>query len=101
MKQLRALDPETFTTEVLADRFKISPEAVRRILKSKWMPSKERKDQLTKREKAAREQVRAVKATKLREDALQLQFAPKRENNERGRDRDRRRYRERDQLTMN
>ncbi|KAI0792386.1 hypothetical protein C8Q75DRAFT_692771, partial [Abortiporus biennis] len=44
MQGLRALhhhDPETFSTAVLAEKFKISPEAVRRILKSKWQPSKE------------------------------------------------------------
>ncbi|KAF8320441.1 hypothetical protein DL93DRAFT_2045601, partial [Clavulina sp. PMI_390] len=41
MEGLRALhghDPETFTTAALATRFKISPEAVRRILRSKWKP---------------------------------------------------------------
>ncbi|EJC99210.1 uncharacterized protein FOMMEDRAFT_34509, partial [Fomitiporia mediterranea MF3/22] len=44
MEGVRALhqhDPKTFSTPVLAERFRISPEAVRRILKSKWTPSKE------------------------------------------------------------
>jgi hypothetical protein len=31
--------PEKYTTPVLADQFKISPEAVRRILRSNWRPS--------------------------------------------------------------
>ncbi|KAF8589556.1 hypothetical protein K439DRAFT_1246128, partial [Ramaria rubella] len=34
--------PETFTTPVLAQQFKVTPEAVRRILQSRWVPSKER-----------------------------------------------------------
>ncbi|KAK0639351.1 hypothetical protein B0T16DRAFT_382942 [Cercophora newfieldiana] len=31
--------PEEYTTPVLADKFKMSPEAIRRILKSKWTPN--------------------------------------------------------------
>ncbi|TGJ83152.1 hypothetical protein E0Z10_g5618 [Xylaria hypoxylon] len=31
--------PEQYTTEVLARHFEVSPDAVRRILKSKWTPS--------------------------------------------------------------
>jgi len=34
-------DPYRFTTPVLAEHFKVSPEAIRRILKSKWQPSAE------------------------------------------------------------
>ena len=33
--------PEKFTTPVLAEHFKVSPEVIRRILKSKWAPSEE------------------------------------------------------------
>lgn len=33
--------PHIYTTEVLADHFKVSPEAIRRILKSKWQPDEE------------------------------------------------------------
>ncbi|KAL1884391.1 hypothetical protein VTK73DRAFT_85 [Phialemonium thermophilum] len=33
--------PEEYTTEVLAQKFEVSPEAIRRILKSKWEPSPE------------------------------------------------------------
>lgn len=33
--------PEEYTTEELAKRFEVSPEAIRRILKSKWTPSPE------------------------------------------------------------
>ncbi|KAL4254750.1 Required for respiratory growth protein 9, mitochondrial [Abortiporus biennis] len=54
MQGLRALhhhDPETFSTAVLAEKFKISPEAVRRILKSKWQPSKEQIARLLARER--------------------------------------------------
>ncbi|KAF8581332.1 hypothetical protein K439DRAFT_1392804 [Ramaria rubella] len=46
LRMLHRHSPETFTTPVLAQRFKVSPEAVRRILRSRWVPSKERKDEL-------------------------------------------------------
>lgn len=36
VRQLHKSDPLKFTTPVLADHFKVSAEAVRRILKSKW-----------------------------------------------------------------
>ncbi|KAG8982634.1 Required for respiratory growth protein 9 mitochondrial [Tulasnella sp. JGI-2019a] len=45
MDRLRTMhksDPEKFTTPVLAEEFRISVEAVRRILKSRWEPSEER-----------------------------------------------------------
>ncbi len=44
MAGIRALHnqmPDTYTTEVLANEFKVSPEAIRRILKSKWRPNSE------------------------------------------------------------
>lgn len=41
IRALHAKSPETFSTAVLAEHFKITPEAVRRILKSKWQPSEE------------------------------------------------------------
>ena len=39
IRQLHATAPERFTTSVLAEEFKVSPESIRRILKSKWKPS--------------------------------------------------------------
>ena len=39
---------------MLAEKFRISPEAVRRILKSKWEPSKEQRDRLLQRERVQR-----------------------------------------------
>ncbi|KAL1992779.1 hypothetical protein VTN49DRAFT_3535 [Thermomyces lanuginosus] len=41
IRHLHAMNPEQFTTPVLAEQFKVSPEAIRRILKSKWRPSEE------------------------------------------------------------
>ncbi|KAK3683666.1 hypothetical protein B0T22DRAFT_483491 [Podospora appendiculata] len=41
MKALHQQFPEEYTTEVLANKFEVSPEAIRRILKSKWTPSTE------------------------------------------------------------
>jgi hypothetical protein len=57
MEGLRTLhdhDPETFTTAGLANRFKISPEAVRRILKSRWKPDTKRLAQMAQKEARAR-----------------------------------------------
>ncbi|KAI9720552.1 MAG: Required for respiratory growth protein 9 mitochondrial [Chrysothrix sp. TS-e1954] len=36
IRAMNAQYPDHFTTPVLADHFKVSPEAIRRILKSKW-----------------------------------------------------------------
>ncbi|KAJ5758566.1 hypothetical protein N7520_005722 [Penicillium odoratum] len=41
IRALHASAPEQFTTSVLAEEFKISPESIRRILKSKWRPKPE------------------------------------------------------------
>ncbi|KAH9813307.1 hypothetical protein DFH28DRAFT_975446 [Melampsora americana] len=40
LKSLHKEDPYQFSLTMLSDRFKISPEAVRRILRSKWIPDK-------------------------------------------------------------
>ncbi|KAJ7073523.1 hypothetical protein B0H15DRAFT_736270, partial [Mycena belliarum] len=50
LRQLHRVDPTTFTTPVLAERFRVSPEAVRRILRSSWTPPPEKRTQLMKRE---------------------------------------------------
>ncbi|KAL4933466.1 mitochondrial ribosome assembly protein RRG9 [Aspergillus undulatus] len=39
IRHLHSVQPNKFTTAVLAQEFKVSPEAIRRILKSKWRPS--------------------------------------------------------------
>ncbi|KAF5379197.1 hypothetical protein D9615_005904 [Tricholomella constricta] len=54
MRQMHRLDPEKFTTPVLAEKFKVSPEAVRRILKSKWEPPREKRLKLAEREREER-----------------------------------------------
>ena len=54
MEGIRALhrqDPEKFSTPFLADKFKISPEAVRRILRSRWEPPKKKVDRILERER--------------------------------------------------
>lgn len=43
LRDMHKLNPAKFSTPILADRFKISPEAVRRILKSKWEPPQEKR----------------------------------------------------------
>ncbi|KAL4727399.1 Required for respiratory growth protein 9 mitochondrial [Fusarium chlamydosporum] len=39
IRALNAQFPEVYTTKALADKFEVAPEAIRRILKSKWMPN--------------------------------------------------------------
>lgn len=59
MDGLRAMhmyDKNTFSTPVLAEKFKISPEAVRRILRSKWEPSREHRAKFAERERRSREE---------------------------------------------
>ncbi|KAF2199163.1 hypothetical protein GQ43DRAFT_339719, partial [Delitschia confertaspora ATCC 74209] len=49
IRHLHRTQPEKFTTPILAEYFKVSPEAIRRILKSKWRPSDEEQDERLKR----------------------------------------------------
>lgn len=49
IKALHARFPEDYTTEVLAQKFEVSPEAIRRILKSKWTPSPEEEEKRQER----------------------------------------------------
>ncbi|KAF1917063.1 required for respiratory growth protein 9, mitochondrial [Ampelomyces quisqualis] len=47
IRHLNSSQPDRFTTPVLAQHFKVSPEAIRRILKSKWKPNdKEYQDRM-------------------------------------------------------
>ncbi|KAL5522981.1 RRG9 [Sanghuangporus sanghuang] len=71
MEGLRTLhrhDPETFSTPVLAERFRISPEAVRRILKSKWGPNKDEKANMLERERKRKQEYIAKRIERERED---------------------------------
>lgn len=61
LRTLHRHDPDSFTTPVLAEKFKISPEAVRRILKSRWQPDEKRKVQMAEKEMRLREEWRARK----------------------------------------
>ncbi|KAI0763124.1 hypothetical protein BD413DRAFT_484514 [Trametes elegans] len=56
MRHLHQLDPQRFALPVLAEKFRISKEAVRRILKSKWEPTREQRAWLAARERKAREE---------------------------------------------
>lgn len=51
LRLLHKQNPDIFTTPVLAEKFRISPEGVRRVLKSKWEPTRERRQKLAMREK--------------------------------------------------
>ena len=49
IRALHAQYPDKYTTPVLADQFQISPEAVRRILKSKWRANEEEEEERRQR----------------------------------------------------
>ncbi|CAG8947546.1 unnamed protein product [Penicillium salamii] len=49
IRHLHAKDPEQFTTAVLAREFEMSPEAIRRILKSRWRPTEDEMESRRKR----------------------------------------------------
>lgn len=52
MELIRALhhaDPVTYSTPNLSQEFKLSPEAIRRILKSKWTPTEEEAEERRER----------------------------------------------------
>ncbi|KAI6781351.1 mitochondrion organization and biogenesis protein [Emericellopsis cladophorae] len=44
IRALNAQFPDRYTSATLAERFEVSPEAIRRILKSKWQPSTEEEE---------------------------------------------------------
>ena len=49
IRMLHSQSPEKYTTPVLAHHFQVSPEAIRRILKSKWRPNEE--EEATRRQR--------------------------------------------------
>ncbi|UNI20303.1 Required for respiratory growth protein 9 mitochondrial [Purpureocillium takamizusanense] len=49
IRALNAQFPDVYTTQALADKFEVSAEAIRRILKSKWQPSAEEEEERQQR----------------------------------------------------
>ncbi|KAG6884384.1 hypothetical protein C0993_011676 [Termitomyces sp. T159_Od127] len=84
IRQMHRLDPEKFSTPLLAEKFKISPEAVRRILKSRWEPSREKRLKLAERERTAKMEYFSLKRVRERMEARAA-----RESADVGTDRDR------------
>ncbi|KAG5351372.1 Putative neugrin-like protein [Termitomyces sp. J132] len=84
IRQMHRLDPEKFSTPILAEKFKISPEAVRRILKSRWEPPREKRLKLAERERAAKMEYFSLKRVRERMEARAA-----RESADVGTDRDR------------
>ncbi|KAH8113972.1 hypothetical protein DFH11DRAFT_286794 [Phellopilus nigrolimitatus] len=87
LRTLHAHNPETFTTPVLAERFRISPEAVRRILKSKWLPNKEEKGKLLQKERRRKEENIAKRIAREKADKW-AQFDSREEKQDEHRERD-------------
>jgi len=49
IRALHASDPATYSTETLSNQFEVSAENIRRILKSKWRPNDEERDERSAR----------------------------------------------------
>jgi Neugrin len=72
VRQLYRLDPKKFNTPMIADKFKISPEAVRRILKSKWEPSAERRAALAIKQRKEKDEIMLERRQKELREAQNL-----------------------------
>jgi hypothetical protein len=83
LRVMHASDPVQFRTPVLAARFRISPEAVTRILRSKWSPSPERKAKLIARDNTGKD--RWI-AEKMRTERAEVEKSFKGRLDEAGRD---------------
>ncbi|KAF8221088.1 hypothetical protein L208DRAFT_1330192 [Tricholoma matsutake] len=79
LRELHHFDPEKFNTPVLSEKFKISPEGVRRILKSRWAPSREKRIKLAEREREDR--LEYIKLNRVRERMEARQLAELRKKN--------------------
>ena len=75
LRSLHVHRPDIFTTPVLAEKFKISYEAVTRILRSKWVPSEARREKLLAREREARE--KWIMKNRLEERQRQMELGRK------------------------
>ncbi|TFK89044.1 hypothetical protein K466DRAFT_546052 [Polyporus arcularius HHB13444] len=82
VRHLHQVDPAAFSTPILAEKFRISKEAVRRILKSKWEPTREQKARMAAREKEARTAWKAGKRAEENRQYEQDQRRVEREEDE-------------------
>lgn len=73
MRNLHAYDNVQFSVAALAESFKLSPEAVRRILKSKWVPNEEEAQRREERwKKRGRQVVEKYKERVLLEKEMEI-----------------------------
>ncbi|PYH44219.1 mitochondrial ribosome assembly protein RRG9 [Aspergillus saccharolyticus JOP 1030-1] len=90
IRHLHQMAPDQFTTPVLAEQFKVSPEAIRRILKSKWRASETEMEDRRKRWERRHDRIWAhmaelglrprTKATEKYQDSQNLLYEPKAED---------------------
>ncbi|KAF9010182.1 hypothetical protein BDQ17DRAFT_1299864 [Cyathus striatus] len=73
LRKLHRFDPQKFTTPVLAEKFRISPEAVRRILKSKWEPPRGKTAKLLETERILRAERAEEKGRMKIKERLEMQ----------------------------
>lgn len=76
IRSLHALDPQRYTTEALSEQYKISPEAVRRILRSRWAPNERRREEIEeKQEREKMEKIRAFREMREKRKAFREKLA--------------------------
>lgn len=80
IKQMHTSDPIMYSVPVLADQFKSSPEAIRRILKSKWIETADAETLQQRRERWAK------RHDTIWDEQAELGLRPKRRNDMRVRD---------------
>jgi hypothetical protein len=80
IRNLHAEDPVAYSTPVLSEQFKISPEAIRRILRSKWLSESGTEKMQERRERWAK------RHDKIWDTKAQLGLRPQREGPMRVRD---------------
>ncbi|KIM46868.1 hypothetical protein M413DRAFT_63945 [Hebeloma cylindrosporum] len=79
LRQLHRASPEQFNVTMLSEQFKISPEAVRRILKSKWEPTHQKRTEMAIKERQQRQAFHKERETKQREESKSVYELKKRD----------------------
>jgi len=78
LRQLHRANPEQFNVAMLSQQFKISPEAVRRILKSRWEPTYEERTKLAIKERQHKQALNKERVMKQQEESKSVYQLKKR-----------------------
>lgn len=78
LRQLHRANPGQFNVAMLSQQFKISPEAVRRILKSNWEPTHEKRTAMAIKERQHKQALNKEREMKQREESKSVYQLKKR-----------------------